>query len=458
MHALGRTAKVVMILGDISVLYFSVWITFFIRFGGDPDMKLLYAHLASFSFLFIAWFFVYALAGLYGKYSLVFQRKLPEVIFVAQFFNVIIAAVLFFAVPLFQITPKTILVIYLIVSTVLLYLWRVYMYPFVVQRKPVGAVLMGSGDDSADLATHINKDPHYPMTIHAVMHPELSKPKDIEQTLRLLVHSNTVDVVIFDSENKSLEPLLPFLHEIGIISRVVTCIDIRDIYEEVFERVPLSLIDERWVFEHANVLTRTLFDAIKRVIDVCAALVLLCLAVIVLPLVYVALAIEDGGTLFTKQKRIGRHAHIFTAHKFRTMAYTDEGAWIGENAQNYVTRTGRFLRKTHIDEFPQAWNILVGDMSLVGPRPDISGLYESLVHTVPLYAVRYAIKPGLTGWAQTTQIYANGESPQTLDETHSRLSYDLYYLKHRSLLLDVKIMLRTFATLVTTIFTSTVRT
>lgn len=453
MHVLGRTATIVLILGDISVLYACVWVTLFIRFFGDPDPFLISAHLTSFTFLFIPWFIVYALIGLYGTRSLVFRRKLPEILFVAQAVNVVSAALLFFLVPFFQIAPKTILALYLVVSTVGMYVWRVYMYPHVVQRKSVGAVIVADGTEASELASAVNNDAHYPLHVHAIMHPERVSITELQHTLELLITSGTVQVVVVDIEDHKLTGLLPYIESTALIEQRVAQVDIRELYEEVFESIPLALIDHRWVLANVLRTPHRVYDAIKRGIDIIAALALLVVAGILFPFIACAIKVEDKGVLFTKQKRVKRHGDVFMAYKFRTMAYTDDGAWIGENKSNYVTRVGHVLRKTHLDELPQAWNILRGDISLVGPRPDIIGLYENIATHTPLYAVRYAIPPGLTGWAQTTQVYENGESPQSLAETHQRLAYDLYYVKNRSILFDIKIMVRTFGTLATTVIT-----
>jgi len=164
----------------------------------------------------------------------------------------------------------------------------------------------------------------------------------------------------------------------------------------------------------------------------------------VLPLVYIAIKIEDGGSIFISQKRIGQHNKPMTVYKFRTMERMEHGVWLPES-KNKVTKVGNFLRKTSLDEFPQFLNILRGGLSLIGPRNDIVGLGHRLAENLSYYNIRYIIKPGLSGWAQINQHYAPGNiSPQSLEENKVRLSYDFYYIKHRSVLLDIIIILKTF--------------
>ena len=121
-----------------------------------------------------------------------------------------------------------------------------------------------------------------------------------------------------------------------------------------------------------------------------------------------------------------------------------KGMWSGERATNRVTRVGDFLRRTSLDEFPQFMNILAGELSLIGPRNDMAALAERLAEALPFYDLRYLVKPGITGWAQINQQYEQGNiSPQSIEETKMRLAYDFYYLKHRSLGLDIVIALKT---------------
>jgi lipopolysaccharide/colanic/teichoic acid biosynthesis glycosyltransferase len=125
------------------------------------------------------------------------------------------------------------------------------------------------------------------------------------------------------------------------------------------------------------------------------------------------------------------------------MQKNDVGMWTKEST-NRITKVGAFLRKTSLDEFPQFWNVLKGELSLVGPRNDIAPLAERLAEALPNYNFRYTVRPGITGWAQINQQYEQGNiSPQSIEETKTRLAYDFYYLKHRSLGLDVVIALKT---------------
>ncbi len=181
--------------------------------------------------------------------------------------------------------------------------------------------------------------------------------------------------------------------------------------------------------------------------DMTISAVLLLISLLVYPFVYFAIKLEDGGTLFIIQERIGKNNRAVKILKFRSMTGNDKGVYTNGASELRVTRVGNFLRKTRIDELPQLWNVLRGDLSLIGPRPELPELAKSYSQSIPYYNVRHLIKPGLSGWAQ---IYhdAHPHHGVATEETKNKLSYDLYYIKNRSLFLDFKIALRTLRTLV----------
>ena len=155
---------------------------------------------------------------------------------------------------------------------------------------------------------------------------------------------------------------------------------------------------------------------------------------------------DEKAPIFSYQKRVGQYNKIINIIKFRTMTIAnDDGKW--GKGENKVTKVGNILRITRIDELPQLWNVLKGDISLIGPRPEFPDPVAQYSKEIPNYMIRHSVKPGLSGWAQ---IY--GEHPHhgvNIEMTSNKLSYDLYYIKHRSFLIDLKIALRTLKVLVT---------
>ncbi|MGB0715893.1 MAG: exopolysaccharide biosynthesis polyprenyl glycosylphosphotransferase [Phycisphaerae bacterium] len=182
---------------------------------------------------------------------------------------------------------------------------------------------------------------------------------------------------------------------------------------------------------------------VQRAIDVIAAVVGLCLTAPFWPIIALAVKLCDGGPSFYSQERVGQNGRVFRLHKFRTMrvnAENGKSVWASPNDPR-VTRIGRFLRKSRLDELPQLYNVLIGNMSIVGPRPERPDIVEELTRKIPYYAERHLVKPGITGWAQISYRYG-----ASIEDSKRKLQFDLYYLKHMSMELDIVIILRTIGT------------
>lgn len=445
MHILSRRAYLVLLIGDISILYVSVWIALILRHFAVPSPESAAIHLISFSLLFPAWFIVYFLSGLYGRYTLLFRKELPNVIFAAQAINILFAALFFFLIPFFEITPKTILVIYLVVSTVLLYAWRVHMFPHIFVRREIGAVLIGTGVELTELAEEINRDPLYPMEFRAIIHPELSSNEETQETLRMLVESGEVQTIVADMSNHAIDPILQFIYDVTFVQHLAEFVDVRRLYQEIFERVPLSLIDDRWLLRYMSLDGHTTYTALKRVFDIIAAFVLGAISLPLYPCIMLAIKLDSTGPIFYATQRIGLGGRPFTFIKFRSMTGTDNGTEALES-KLIVTRVGALLRRTRLDELPQLWSVLIGDMSFVGPRPELPALVTNYRKHIQHYNLRHLVKPGLSGWAQ---IQHENHAHHTIDTeaTAEKLSYDLYYIKERSFWLDFYIAALTLKTI-----------
>ncbi len=446
MNVLSKKAYLTLLIGDISALYASVWLTLAVRHFEVPALNTALVHLVSFSVLFLAWFVVYFLAGLYGRYTLLFRRNLPNVLFAAQAINIVIAVLFFFFIPFFQITPKVVLVIYLVVSTLLLYVWRVLIYPHILVRREIGAVLIGTSHELTELADEVNRDPLYPLEFRAIIHPELTSAAEAKHTLRTLIENGTIDAIVADMSNHALDDFLQYIYDLTFIERSAEFIDVRDVYQEVFQRLPLTLIDERWVLRYLSLNEHMLYSASKRLIDIIGALVLGILTLPLYPFIILAIKLESAGPIFYTTQRIGKGGIPFAFHKFRSMTGTDSGTAVLDS-KLAVTRVGRILRRTRLDELPQLWSVVTGRLSFIGPRPELPALVQEYRAHIRHYNIRHVVKPGLSGWAQIHARHAH--HGVDVDITKEKLAHDLYYIKERSLWLDVYIALLTIRTLVT---------
>lgn len=211
-------------------------------------------------------------------------------------------------------------------------------------------------------------------------------------------------------------------------------------YEELLHRVPIRYLEAEWILRSFvdKARSETFSEMLKRSMDILGGLVGMVIFVILYPFVGLAIWIESGKPILYRQIRMGRGGQYYNIYKFRTMRQDAEAdgqpQWAEENDRR-ATKLGLFLRKTHIDEIPQFYNVLHGEMSLVGPRAERPELVEWFQKHVPFYRARLLVRPGMTGWAQINQQYA-----ATIDETIEKLEYDLYYIMHRNFLMDLRII------------------
>jgi exopolysaccharide biosynthesis polyprenyl glycosylphosphotransferase len=218
------------------------------------------------------------------------------------------------------------------------------------------------------------------------------------------------------------------------------------LYEEMTGRVPVHHLESDWIIRSFvdGLRVSGFYELTKRILDILGGAVGLLIFVITYPFLALAVLIDSGMPVFYSQPRLGRGGRIFTIYKYRTMrqdAEADGEVRITLENDPRVTRVGNFLRKTRLDELPQFWNVLRGEMSLVGPRAERPELVAEYQKQVPFYRARLLVKPGLTGWAQINYGYV-----ASVTETAVKIEYDLYYIKHRTLNMDFQIMLRTIGT------------
>jgi sugar transferase (PEP-CTERM system associated) len=212
-------------------------------------------------------------------------------------------------------------------------------------------------------------------------------------------------------------------------------------YERLLGRILTAQLRPEWLIFSDGFTRSAGARAIKRVIDVLASVFLLLLTAPLYAIVALLIKLEDGGPIRFGQERVGRNGRLFKVFKLRSMRINAEAAsgpkWAEENDPR-VTRVGRWIRAMRIDEIPQAWNVLRGDMSFVGPRPERPEFVTILTAAIPFYDYRHAVRPGITGWAQVRYPYG-----ATVEDSRAKLEYDLYYLKNFSVLMDLFILLRT---------------
>jgi len=266
----------------------------------------------------------------------------------------------------------------------------------------------------------------------------VSTPPFSDVTHYLRDYADNIDAIILRESSEelpqSVAQRLMELHFSGVPTYTL------ELFHEVYWRkIPLYRLNQTWLFQEGFQIAREpVFERLKRLYDILLALVGLVIALPFLPLAAAAIWLEDRGPIFFRQPRVGRNRVLFHIVKLRTMRESAGGDTYTRTGDQRITRIGRWLRNTRLDEVPQLWNVLIGDMSLIGPRAEWIRLVEEYEQKIPCYHFRHLVKPGITGWAQVNYNY--GES---MEDTLRKLEYDLYYIRYFSFVLDASIVLKT---------------
>jgi lipopolysaccharide/colanic/teichoic acid biosynthesis glycosyltransferase len=440
----NRFYQIGLFVGDVVLFFVSLFFAYALR-NQDLFPQVDYFLTLSFAFLPIAFFVVvaYFIATLYEVPSLLTTIARVKLLLQVHVVALLFGFSLFYIFPAyFGVTPKVVLLLQIVVFTIVQVCFRVVASHHIRTKKKRKALLIGQGDVFKEIKHAINDNPQSSFSF--VEHLEVQSPLLTSGTidsLREVLRENDISLIVLDVKNERIIPLLPYFY--NLVGDGVRIYDINKMYEDIFRRLPLSSVGYFWFFENVS-LDMKLYEAMKRVIDIVVALLVACVWLLLHPFVAFLIKREDGGPVFlSNQSRIGRHGKPIRLIKYRTMSQDDGGVWLKEKGnKNRVTKIGYYLRKSRIDELPQVINVLKGEISLVGPRPDIVDLGKRMADEIPFYMIRYSVTPGLSGWAQTLQE----KPPQSVEETKERLMYDLFYIKNRSLLVDFVVLLRTIRT------------
>jgi exopolysaccharide biosynthesis polyprenyl glycosylphosphotransferase len=296
------------------------------------------------------------------------------------------------------------------------------------RRRPGGVLVVGRGDLAAKLCLDLLD--RAPAQVVGAIEPG---------ELRRRVREDGIErIVVAEPDGEARKEILDALLECRLLGVAVE--DAAELYQRRHRKLWLEALDPgRLVFARGFRITPGYLRA-KRALDLLCAVGLLIVAAPLLALIALAVKLGSPGPVLFRQERVGQFGRTFTLLKFRSMRADAEAAgptWAREN-DDRVTPLGRFLRRTHLDELPQAINVLRGDLSFVGPRPERPCFVAMLEREVPFYGLRHYVKPGITGWAQVCYPYAD-----SIEESYEKLQYDLWYAQNASLGLDLGILVRT---------------
>ncbi len=413
-----------MVLPYAALLYLSLWLSVVFRYGGQNSHEVFLAHLPSFTLVHALWLVMFFIHGLFEFATLRRYTSLLFNLLSASAFNLILAISYFYLQRNLILTPRRFLLIHIVLSFVLLLLWSLLVKYLLKSRLTEGVYLFSFNEELKELEEEINS--------HGYLGYKVSGHLN-EATLNAALFGKDGGIILPENLNAKPQVLAKFyeLRKLG-----VSFYNHKDFYESLLRRVYLSQINEAWFLENIDYKEKRFYNLVKRLVDVVLSLAGIVFFLLSFPFCAALIKLTSKGPVFFIQERAGKNGRIFKVYKYRTMRGGPGDTWTSIDDPR-ITTVGRLLRKSRVDEWPQFINLLLGHMSLVGPRPEQPHLVEKLKQQVPFYDERHVVKPGLTGWAQLN-IYAG-----SIEESRLKLQYDLYYIKNRSLLLDLEIILKT---------------
>ena len=347
--------------------------------------------------------------------------------------------------------PRVGVALFLILAAFFTLLWRLlYVRLFSSASKQKRALIIGAGRAGTALAEIVADQDPPPFNLIGLIDDDPQKSGVTIQGFPVLgSHADLADVI----ENYNITDLILSISKemnSGMFQTILAAQEngmnlatMQDTYESLTNRIPISLLESDWVIRSFIERTPTsgLYRLSKKIMDFILSLVGMVVLGILYPIIAILIRLDSKGPVIFRQTRLGLRGKPYTIFKFRTMKDSqdmEKEAMVTTTNDPRVTRIGRFLRKAHLDELPQIANVLRGEMSFVGPRSERSELARVFQREVPFYRARMLVKPGITGWAQIHQAYA-----ETVEETAIKLEYDLYYIENASFLMDISIILRT---------------
>lgn len=384
---------------------------------------------------------VFYMYGLYDKMTIKIYTELDKRILASQILSSILGAIIFYTIPLFSIAPKTILIIYILISSLLIFFWRKSVRKIFKGNGNTRILLVAEGKELEDLKDEIAQNKI--LNIQKVNFLSLSEIESLD-SIKKKVAEEEISMLAINMHHPKIKNNISFFYE--FLLGKVEVVNFADLYEEVLQKVPLDNIDASWFFNNLYGKKNKFYENAKRLLDLSLSIPIFLISLAIYPIIFLVLKAQDGGSLFYISERIGKDGLPFKVYKFRSMTdlkNKDIDSSSKDEAKR-ITKFGSFLRKTRLDELPQLINIISGDLSLIGPRPEVPTLVQEYAKQIPFYGIRHTVTPGLSGYAQ---IYQEQKSVPKFgiatDATKDKLCYDIFYLKHRSFLMDLSLMVKT---------------
>ena len=422
-----------MVLVDAIILVVSLYLALLARYFFDMqrfDIEYLFIqHFIYFVPIFFATISILYISLAYSDTTLAYlRRSIPKLAEGLTFAGILGVTYFYVFATYLPISPKVTYIIFFGISFCVLAISRIAYAKLPLLGAHINAlVLMKDGG--------VYEQAHLEMRAYAPR-ATFARPKafTIESVVDAL-DTTEATAIVYDNTDIDVVRLISMLPTHIIRTTPVLAKDA--LYEHLFGKIFLPTFTEKTLLrEYLN--QKPFYEILKRLFDLVIAIPFFIFTIPFIIVGGIAIYLESGRPIFIFQERLGIGRRIMRIPKLRTMTSNVNGAWVGEG-ENKVTRVGAILRKTRIDEFPQLWSVITGEMSLIGPRPDMTGLEERLREEIDFYHARYTVPPGVSGWAQVTQNVV----PQSVEETRERFAYDMYYIKNRSIFLDFTTALKT---------------
>ncbi|WP_203293098.1 sugar transferase [Luteirhabdus pelagi] len=353
-----------------------------------------------------------------------------------------------------ELPPNRLQIVYFYISVNLaLFIWRyAYISLIATPRFFKRVLVIGNEKDIERVVDSLQKsDPNYRVIGFVNTGEEKYAPEGIDQfeakDLENIISEYTVsEIVVAVSETSDIT--IPLNNQlISLLEKGVHIREYTQVYEEINRRVPVQHVSNDFYryFPFSRSNQNKLYLFFHRLLDLFFSILGLSFGLLISPVIIIGNLVANRGPFFYTQERVGRNGDVFNIYKLRSMVRDAEkdGARYAEAKDVRVTKFGRFLRRSRFDEIPQFINVIKGDMSVIGPRPERPIFVENLSKEIPFYEIRHLVKPGVTGWAQVNAKYG-----MTQEDALVKLQYDLYYIKKRSLFLDISIVIKTLSTII----------
>jgi exopolysaccharide biosynthesis polyprenyl glycosylphosphotransferase len=459
-RAKANELTLILFVGDLVIALLSLFVSLYLWGAGDQWLHfsltfLKYRPQVWFWFLPLIWLLL--LVELYDTHRAKNRKETLQGIGVAILISSALYLILYFLLnsDTYEL-PRRAVGYFIIAASILTIVWRLlYISIFTAKQFMRRVLIVGAGNSGSTLLKVIKETWPPPFYLVGLIDDD---PQKIGTEMmgypvlggndclcKLIEEEYISDIVLAISGEMSTHMFSAIL-EAQESGTTITTMPVT--YEELRSRVPIFMLEADWIIRSFvdQAYANTFYELAKRLIDIVGGLVGLAGLAVLFPFIALSIYADTGSPIIFYQNRLGKSGKPYKIIKFRTMvkdAEKDGQARVTAEHDERITRVGWFLRKTHIDELPQFINVLRGEMSLVGPRAERSELVQELQSKIPFYRARLLIKPGITGWAQINFGYA-----ATVDDTAIKLEYDLYYIKHRNLMMDVAILLRTFPTMI----------